>query len=352
MFGKSSKAGQFRAIYKPVVSVSSAASNGILNTRTPSFASSNFARFGNVTHHSTDWQISTDNTFTSIVYQSLTNTTNTLSITSSEMTTSNTLYVRCRYKTNGAIVSLYSDPVSFVCPFATGSNMSVTNSTNVDVNSSTTVSLFSGSYRIQIWGGGGYSSAGGCVSKDVVYNTTSTVLITVGTSGRNGQGSCHNNSCDAAPGGSPGGGNGADYGDWRNGSGGGYSNTLGMTAGGGGGGGHGNGPTAGGQDPSLGSNSGSGFGGAGNGAGGGDGNQGPGSGSGGSGGGGGGGGAHRSGGSGPASDQSGNGGQNSGSYTSSYPGSFGTPGNSYSSSTYGRTFGSNTSQGGCRIIKL
>lgn len=351
MFGKASKTSRFRKIYKPTILTPS---NTLQSTKTPNCSSSNFVRFGNVTHDKTDWQVATNSNFTNVIWSSLDNTSNKLSITTGTLS-SGTLYVRCRYKSNSGVVSLWSDPAPFSCPWITGSNASQTSTTNAEINQGTTVTLDPGSYRIQIWGGGGSAGAGGCVSKDVVYNTTTNVAFTIGNNGVGGNGDCHYNSCGTAIGGSPGGGNGASTGDWRGGSGGGYSNTLSMTAAGGGaGGGPGgnNSATAGGQNPSDGGNSGAGWGGGGcKGGTSGDGIRPSGPGSAGSSGGGGGGGSHRSGGPGSGC-QAGNGGNNSGSFTTAYAGSWGTPGNSYTSSAYGRTFGAAGNRGGARIIKL
>jgi hypothetical protein len=352
MFGKVSKIIGFKKIYKPVIT---SPTNQLLSAKTTNAAASSFVRFGsNIVHDKTDWQVSTNSSFTNIIWSSLDNTTNKTSITAASLD-GGTLFIRCRYKSNSGVVSEWSDPQQFSCPWAIGTNVTQTSLTNADVNQGTTVSLDPGSYRIQIWGGGGSAGAGGCVSKDVTYNTATNVSITIGTGGVGGGGACHEGPCSSAPGGSPGGGAGASDGDWRGGSGGGYSTTLGMTAGGGGGGGGAGAPnnsTAGGQNPNQGSNGGAGWGGGGcRGGTNGDGSRPSQPGSSGSGGGGGGGGSHRSGG-GSTGCQAGNGGNNSGSFTSSFAGSYGTPGNSYTSTAFSRTFGTPGGRGGARIIKL
>lgn len=357
MFNKAGKyGGTFTAVYKPTIT--SPTASQIVASRTPTITASAFSKYGNVTHASTDWQVSDNIDFNTIRYQSLTDTSNKTSIVTDDLAGGDR-YVRVRYRANNGKVSEWSDGVLFTSPWASGSNATLTSSTNMDVNASTTVTFQPGTYRVTLWGGAGGKGAngssgggGGSVYRDVTYTTATNVAFTIGTGGRFGNGDCGSNACTTAPGGSPGGGNGASSGDWRGGGGGGYSNALSMTAGGGGGGSSGGGyATGGGQNPSEGSNSAAGYGGAGC-AGPGPGGS---SGSSGGSGGGGGGGSHASGNSEDACE-SGNGGANSGSYSVQYAASGSTPGNSYYSSTYGRTFGAGTGgtgeDGGARIQKI
>jgi len=355
MFNKLVKlAGGFGKIYTP--SITSPTANQVLNTRTPTITSSTFSKYGNVTHASTDWQVSDASDFNTIRWESLNDSTNKTSITASDLGGGDR-YVRVRYKTNTGVYSDWSTAILFTSPWASGSNATLTSSTNMDVNASTTITLLPGTYRITIWGGGGGGAAGGgngarsgggsgSVSRDVLYSITTNVTFSLATGGGAAIGSADSGNNSYGTGGSPGGGNGSQAGSnrWNGGGGGGYSSVtlIGSemrAAGGGGAGGDGMGNgNAGG--------SGNGTGGAG----------GAGSGSSGSGGGGGGGGANGAGA--PNVTSPGNGGSNSGTYSSSYSGSGTTPGNSYYSSTYSRTFGqgggapSVGQNGGARIEKI
>jgi len=353
MFNNAGKySGSFTAVYKP--SITSPTAGQIVESITPTITSSAFSKYGYITHASTDWQVSDRIDFTTIRWQSLADSTNKTSITTSNLGGGDR-YVRVRYRSSDGNVSEWSDGVYFTSPWASGSDSTLTDSTNMDVNASTTVTVQPGTYRVTLWGAAGgrgangaSGGAGGSVRKDVTYTTATNVSITIGTGGQGGNGACHENPCSTALGGSPGGGNGASSSDWRGGGGGGYSSALGMTAGGGGGGSAGGGyATGGGQDPSQGNNSGAGYGGGGC--------AGPGSGvpgSSGSSGGGGGGGSHQTDNF-QAACQSGNGGANSGSFSVQYAASGSTVGNSYTSSAYGRTFGQgNGASGGARIQRL
>lgn len=334
-------------------SITSPTASEVVDSLAPTLTSSAFASVGSLTHGSTDWQIASDSSFNSIVWESLNNSSNLTSITSSTLSVA-TLYVRVRHRDTLGAESLWSDGVEFSTPFgSTDSNSSLTSSTNMEINASTTITLQPGTYRVTLWGAGGgggangaAGGAGGSVRKDVTYTSQTNVAFTIGTAGQGGQGACHENSCTVASGGSPGGGNGGT-GDWRGGGGGGYSSALGMTAGGGGGGSAGGGyATGGGQNPSTGSNpSGYGAGGC----------RGPGSrsssGGSGSNGGGGGGGAHQTENS-ANSCQSGNGGNNSGTYDTAFAANGTTPGNSYASTAFSRTFGSSGGNGGARIERI
>jgi hypothetical protein len=341
--------GSFTRVYKP--SITAPTTSQIVGSRTPTITSSAFSKYGNITHASSDWQVSDAPDFNTIRWSSSDDTSNKVSITTSDLAGGDR-YVRVRYKASSGVYSDWSAAVLFTSPWATGSNATLTSSTNMDINATTTITIQSGTYRFTLWGasgGGGANGAagggGGSVVKDVTYSTPTAVPVSIGTAGANGNGECHSNPCGTASGGSPGGGDGASGGDWRGGGGGGYSSAIGMTAAGGGGGSAGGGyATAGGQNPSEGYNSGAGYGGAGC-AGVGNGQPG----SSGSSGGGGGGGSHQTGNF-QSACQSGNGGQNSGTFSIQYAGSGSSGANPYASSTYGRTFGSGN--GGARIQKI
>jgi len=328
MFNKSGRyGGTFTTVYKPTIT--SPTASQIVASRTPTLTASAFAKYGNITHASTDWQVSDNIDFSTIRWSSLTDTINKTSITTADLAGGDR-YVRVRYRANNGTVSEWSDGILFTSPWASGSNATLTSSTNMDVNASTTVTLQPGTYRISLWGGGGGSApkgrsggGAGCVVKDVAYASATAVAFTIANgSGTGAYGNADNGTNVAGGGGSPGGGAGANGGgsSWNGGGGGGYSSALGMVAAGGGGGGGDQGTDGG-------------AGGSGSGAGGTGGN---GSGSAGSSGGGGGGSRTNPN---QSSGTGGQGGSNSGSYSTSYSGSGSTPGNAYYSSTYGRTFG-------------
>lgn len=354
MFSKLLKlAGGFEKIYTP--SITSPTSEEILSTRTPTITSSTFSKYGNVSHASTDWQVSDAPDFNTIRWESLDNSANKTSITTSDLGGGDR-YLRVRYKTNTGIYSDWSTAVLFTSPWASGSNATLTSSTNMDVDASTTITLLPGTYRITIWGGGGGGAAGGgngsrsgggsgSVSRDILYNITTNVSFSLATGGGGATGNADQGTNSYGVGGSPGGGSGADGGggSWNGGGGGGYSSVsisgAEMRAAGGGG--------AGGDGGGNGGAGGSGTGNAGTG----------GAGSGTSGSGGGGGGGSRANPN-QSNGTAGDGGSNSGTYSSSYSGSGTTPGNSYFSSAYSRTFGeggigaSTGQNGGARIEKI
>lgn len=355
MFNKAGKfSGSFTKVDKP--SITSPSANAITASRTPTIVASGFSKYGNITHASSDWQVSSSADFSSIVWESLAAAAST-TVTTGDLGGGDR-YVRVRYRANNGVVSEWSDGVLFTSPWGSGSNATLVSSTVMDVDQSTTVTLQSGTYRVFIWGGGGGGAAGGgngprsgggagCVYKDVTYTTATNIAFSMGNGGGAATGSADSSSNIVADGGSPGGGNGSRAGTnrWNGGGGGGYSSiTLGgsemRAAGGGGAAGDGMGD--------------GGAGGAGNAAGG---TGGAGSGSPGSGGGGGGGGANGAGAP-NIPNSNGNGGSNNGTYTGSYNGSGTTAGNSYYSSQYSRYFGAGGSgastgqRGGAKIEKI
>ena len=354
MFNKAGKfSGRFTTVYKPTIDSPSASE--VVASRTPTITSSAFSKYGNITHASTDWQVSDNVDFATIRWESLSNSSNKTSITSADLEGGDR-YVRVRHRSNDGNVSEWSDGVLFTSPWGSGSNSTLTSSTNMDVNASTTVTLQPGTYRITTWGGGGGGASGGsngsrsgggagCVSRTIAYNSTTTVGFTIAIGGGAATGDGGGGTNSYGVGGSPGGGSGANggSGSWNGGGGGGYSSVtlIGAemrSAGGGGAGGDGGG---------NGGAGGSGTGAAGTG--------GAGSGTAGSGGGGGGGSRANPN---QSNGTAGDGGSNSGTYDSTSSGSGTTPGNSYSSSTYSRTFGaggngaSNGENGGARIQKI
>jgi len=344
--------GFFKRVNTP--SIISPTQNQLLITRTPTLTSSAFSSFGiGAVHGSTDWQVASSSDFSSIVWESLNNSSNKTSITAGNLG-GGTRYVRVRYRSTEGLLSNWSSTVSFTSPWALGGTGALVSATLFDLPASATVNLTSGTYRITIWGGGGGGAAGGgngprsgggagSVSKDVAYGSNTDVSFTIATGGGAATGSADSNNNSYGFGGSPGGGNGSQAGSnrWNGGGGGGYSEVLGMRAAGGGG--------AGGDGMGEG-----GAGGAGNAAGG---AGGAGSGSSGSGGGGGGGGANGAGAP-NIPNSNGNGGSNSGSYSATYNGSGSFAANRYYSSLVSYYFGdggvgaSVGRNGGARIEKI
>jgi len=356
MFNKAGKfSGGFVKVYTP--SITSPTASQIVASVTPTLTASAFAKYGNITHASTDWQVSDASDFNTIRWQSLDDSTNKTSITTTTLAGGDR-YVRVRYKASNGVYSDWSTAVLFTSPWGSGTNATLVSSTVMDVDASTTVTLQSGTYRITIWGGGGGGAAGGgngsrsgggagSVSRDVLYASSTNVSFTMGDGGGAATGSADSGNNSYGYGGSPGGGNGSQAGSnrWNGGGGGGYSSVtlIGSemrAAGGGGAGGDGMGNgTAGGSGDGAGGSGGAG------------------SGSPGSGGGGGGGGAN--GGGAPNNPNSnGNGGSNSGTYSNSYSGSGTNAANRYYSSTYSRYFGdgggapSAGQRGGAKIERI
>ncbi len=68
---------------------------------------------GTVAHASTDWQIATDESFTSIYYQSTNDTSNKTSLNLTNLPVNDTFYVRVRYTGLGLQVSDWSDTITF-----------------------------------------------------------------------------------------------------------------------------------------------------------------------------------------------------------------------------------------------
>jgi hypothetical protein len=346
MFNKAGKfSGGFTKVYKP--SITSPTASQIVASRTPTITSSSFSKYGNITHTSTDWQISDDPDFNTIRWSSSDDTTNKTSITTADLAGGDR-YVRVRYKASNGVYSDWSDAVLFTSPWASGGTGVLVSSTVFELPASAPISIESGTYRVTIWGGGGGGAAGGgngprqgggagSVSKDVTYSSPTSISFTIGAKGGYG-----NQNSGGGYGGSPGGGNGGNASggvQWTGGGGGGYSSvpisgsTI-IAAGGGGSGADGGGP--------------GGPGGSGNGAGGsagGGGNSGsPGSGS-----GGGGGGSNQGN---QPSGGPGNGGSNGGSYTSGYSSPGTVAANRYYSTTSSYYYGDSDTNGGAKIEKI
>lgn len=101
-----------RFIIKPIMLAPGNGSTGIV--RKPTLIVSTYSVVGSVgSHLSSDWQVSTNSTFTNIVQQSLSDTSNKTSFTLPSDLSLNTLYYgRVRY-TDGVYVSEWSDSISF-----------------------------------------------------------------------------------------------------------------------------------------------------------------------------------------------------------------------------------------------
>lgn len=234
MFNKLVKfSGGFSKIYKP--SLITPSSGEIFSNRTPTFTSSSFFKYGNITHFSTDWQVSDTPDFILITWFSLNDTVNKTSITTGDLG-GGIRYARVRYRANNGVISDWSETVSFVSPWATGNNSTLISATLLEIDSTTNITLLPGTYRISLWGGGGgaagpgYGGGSGSVYKDVLYNTTTTIPFTIGSGGQG----VLESSGSGGNGGTPGGGNGGT-GVSGGAGGGGYSNAIGITAAGGGG---------------------------------------------------------------------------------------------------------------------
>ena len=132
-------------------SITSPTSGEIDDTVTPTITASAFVAFGGITHASTDWQVASDSGFSTIVWESLNDTTNKTSVTTGALG-GGTRYVRCRYKSNTGLVSSWSTSIDYTSPWVAGSNLTITTPTNADVNATSTVTFQTGTYRITVWG--------------------------------------------------------------------------------------------------------------------------------------------------------------------------------------------------------
>ena len=237
MFNKAGKfSGGFVKVYTP--SITSPTASQIVASVTPTLTASAFAKYGNITHASTDWQVSDASDFNTIRWQSLDDSTNKTSITTTTLAGGDR-YVRVRYKASNGVYSDWSTAVLFTSPWATGGTGVLVSSTVFELPSSATVTLQSGTYRVTLWGGGGGGAQGGgngprngggagSVVKDVTYASATNVPFSVGTKGGYG-----NQNSGGGYGGSPGGGNGGNAGggiEWTGGGGGGYTSGLSMVA--------------------------------------------------------------------------------------------------------------------------
>ena len=102
--------GGFVEVYQP--SLTNPTTDEVEASRTPTLTSSAFAKFGNVTHLSTDWVISEASDFNTTLWSSLNDTTNKVSITTGDLG-GGQRYVRVRYKDNLGQYSEWSTPASF-----------------------------------------------------------------------------------------------------------------------------------------------------------------------------------------------------------------------------------------------
>ena len=297
--------GGFVEVYQP--SLTNPTTDEVEASRTPTLTSSAFAKFGNVTHLSTDWVISEASDFNTTLWSSLNDTTNKVSITTGDLG-GGQRYVRVRYKASDGTYSPWSATIPFTSPwvspdnadtgFASGTVFEMRQNTGVwagPPTSPVSIDIRAGTYRFTLYGGGGGGAAGGgngprggggagAVVRDVLYSSPDTVTVTIGTKGAFTAQNA-DNSIGGWQGGGSGGGGGMDQ--WVGGAGGGYSTIQygdgesAVAAGGGGagadgggvGGPGGNSPGAGGSAGGLGQAGNAGTGGGGGGGGSNEGNQ-------------------------------------------------------------------------------
>ena len=225
-------------------SITSPTEETVTSSITPTLIGSSFDSVGSLVHGSTDWQVASDDAFTNIIWESLNNTTDLESITTGDLGIG-TKFVRVRYRDNLGAESLWSESVTFYTPFTTGSNATQISIDTVEVNSSTSLQLPTGTYLVTTWGGGGGSADGGvrgsstgggagAVTKEITYGSLTALAFAIGGGGTRGTRGTNT----AGTGGSPDGGDGLEIGsDFWNGGGGGARSTVdGMVAAGGGGG--------------------------------------------------------------------------------------------------------------------
>ncbi|NBP03112.1 MAG: hypothetical protein EBU90_23970 [Proteobacteria bacterium] len=144
MFNKATLfGGSFTKVYTPTIT--SPTASQLLNTRTPTITSSAFSKYGNITHASTDWQVSDSSDFNTIRWLSVNDSTNKISITSTDLKGGNR-YVRVRHKASNGNYSDWSDPILFTIPVQTPvvlftSNLSSTHNRTAGDSSSFSVDV-------------------------------------------------------------------------------------------------------------------------------------------------------------------------------------------------------------------
>ena len=228
----------------------------ISSGRTITITTSNFAITNDEdgeTHTSTTYQVSNVSDFSSTIYNT-TSTTNKTTITTSDLG-GGTKYIRVKHNGSlGIAASDWSPTRTISIAFAdTGAGVGTfyPDSTSFVVTTSKSVTLQPGTYRVNLYGGGGGGNIrfngdftsrrggyAGCVVRDVYLTTASSISFTLGGGGG---GVTATNTTGA--GGANGGGAGAGYasGGWNGGSGGGgyssatFPGSIVMYAGGGGG---------------------------------------------------------------------------------------------------------------------
>lgn len=175
--------GNATSILQP--SITSPSSGVSIATRTPTLTSSAFSALAGITHTSTDWQVSSDISFSAIVWQSVDDATNKTSITTGDLG-GGARYTRVRYKGSNGAYSEWSSTVEFITPVtpvvsitgninttatvtAGGSlGFTVTAVDTANVNSTVTYQWF-----LSTNGGSSYSAISGATSNTLSrYSTT------------------------------------------------------------------------------------------------------------------------------------------------------------------------------------
>ena len=126
---------------------------------------------GSDTHQFTDWQIATDNAFTSIISQSISNTVNKISWVSGTLQPATTYYARVRYKGNAYGYSNWSSIITFTTkstflPTSEQAILTASDKTSSDLFGYS-VSINTDGTRVAI--GAIYSDPGSIINAGAVY---------------------------------------------------------------------------------------------------------------------------------------------------------------------------------------
>ena len=111
LIGDSSTAPTFAQVVRPVIT--SPTEGQVINGTSATIVASGFGGTAGQVHASTNWQVATDSSFSTLVFSSFNDTVNLLSINATGLPTSSTLYVRCLMTSTSGIVSPQSAAITF-----------------------------------------------------------------------------------------------------------------------------------------------------------------------------------------------------------------------------------------------
>ena len=111
LIGDSSTAPTFAQVVRPVIT--SPTEGQVINGTSTTIVASGFGGTGGQVHASTNWQVATDSSFSTLVFSSFNDTVNLLSINATGLPSPDTLYVRCLMTSTAGILSPHSATITF-----------------------------------------------------------------------------------------------------------------------------------------------------------------------------------------------------------------------------------------------